>query len=143
MGPSLATRRQRLPELLNEIHRFIEPKKLRFVLLGSSARKLRRAGVSLLGGRARRRHMYPLLPEEIGSDFSIENGLQFGSLQIVLASDSPQEALLAYAQMYLRDAIQMEAQIRNLEGFARLLVVAALFQGQTLNVAGLARAAGV
>src|SRR5204862_2123771 len=61
---------QRLPGLLNEVHRFIEEKKLRFILLGSSARKLRRAGVNLLGGRALRRTMDPLLPEELGSDFS-------------------------------------------------------------------------
>jgi predicted AAA+ superfamily ATPase len=134
---------QRLPELLNEVHRFIEEKKLRFILLGSSARKLRRAGVNLLGGRALRRTMYPLLPEELGNDFSIERSLQFGSLPIVQVSEAPNETLLAYAQMYLREEIQAEAQLRNLAGFARFLPVAALFQGQMLNVAALARDAGV
>ena len=134
---------QRLPELLNEVHRFIEEKKLRFVLLGSSARKLRRAGVNLLGGRALRKTMYPLLPEEMGVDFSIETAMRFGSLPIALVSESPGETLLAYAQMYLREEIQAEAQVRNLAGFARFLPVAALFHGQTLNVAGLARDAGV
>jgi predicted AAA+ superfamily ATPase len=134
---------QRLPGLLNEVHRFIEEKKLRFILLGSSARKLRRAGVNLLGGRALRRSMHPLLPEELGGDFSIEENLRWGSLPVVLASDSPRDTLEAYAQMYLREEIQAEAQLRNLAGFARFLPVAALFQGQVLNVAGLARDAGV
>ena len=134
---------QRLPGLLNEVHRFIEEKKLRFVLLGSSARKLRSTGVNLLGGRAHRKTMYPLLPEELGSDFSLEAALQFGTLPIVQVSDSPKETLLSYSQMYLREEIQAEAQVRNLAGFARFLPVAALFQGQTLNVAGLARDAAV
>jgi predicted AAA+ superfamily ATPase len=134
---------QRLPELLNEVHRFIEDKKLRFVLLGSSARKLRRAGVNLLGGRALRKTMYPLLPEELGGDFSLETALQFGTLPIVQVSESPRETLLAYAQMYLREEIQAEAQVRNLAGFARFLPVASLFQSQTLNVSSLARDAGV
>jgi predicted AAA+ superfamily ATPase len=134
---------QRLPELLNEVHRFIESKKLRFVLLGSSARKLRRTGVNLLGGRALRKIMYPLLPEELGADFSIETALRFGSLPIVQVSDSGKETLLAYTQMYLREEIQAEAHVRNLGGFARFLPVAALFQGQLLNVTGLARDSGV
>jgi predicted AAA+ superfamily ATPase len=86
---------------------------------------------------------HPLLPEELGQDFSIENQLQFGSLPITLVSQSPRETLLAYAQMYLREEIQAEAQVRNLAGFARFLPVAALFQGQMLNAAGLARDAGV
>jgi len=134
---------QRLPGLLNEVHRFIEGKRLRFVLLGSSARKLRHAGVNLLAGRALKKSMYPLLPEELGRDFSIETALRFGSLPIVRASESPAETLLAYSEMYLREEIQAEAQVRNLAGFARFLPIAALFQGQTLNVAGLARDAGV
>jgi predicted AAA+ superfamily ATPase len=121
----------------------MEEKRLRFVLLGSSARKLRRAGVNLLGGRALRKTMYPLLPEELGDDFSIETALRFGSLPITLVSELPAETLLAYAQMYLREEIQAEAQVRNLAGFARFLPVAALFQGQTLNISGLARDAGV
>jgi predicted AAA+ superfamily ATPase len=87
--------------------------------------------------------MYPLLPEELGTDFSLETALRFGSLPIVQVSESPNETLLAYTQMYLREEIQAEAQVRNLGGFARFLPVAALFQGQVLNIAGLARDAGV
>ena len=134
---------QRLPDLLNEVHRFIELKRLRFVLLGSSARKLRRGGINLLGGRALKKTMHPLLPEELSDDFSLDTALQFGSLPIVQVAESPRDTLLAYAQMYLREEIQAEAQVRNLAGFARFLPVAALFQGQTLNIASLARDAGV
>ena len=74
---------QRLPGLLNEVHRFIEDKGLRFVLCGSSARKLKRAGVNLLAGRALHRAMHPFVPEELGAEFEIEPALQYGQLPIV------------------------------------------------------------
>lgn len=134
---------QRLPGLLNEVHRFIEERELRFALLGSSARKLRAAGVNLLGGRALWREMFPLVPEELGEDFDLDRTLRFGSLPLVLAADSPPETLRAYVQLYLREEIKGEALVRNLPGFARFLPVAGLFHGQVLNVAGLARDAGV
>jgi uncharacterized protein len=134
---------QRLPGLLNEVHRFIEERGLRFALLGSSARKLRAAGVNLLGGRALWREMFPLTPEELGGDFDLERTLQVGALPLVLASDSPQDTLRAYVQLYLREEIKGEALVRNLPGFARFLPVAGLFHGQLLNVAGIARDAGV
>lgn len=134
---------QRLPGLLNEVHRFIEERDLRFALLGSSARKLRAAGVNLLGGRALWREMFPLTPEELGEDFDLDRALQFGSLPLVLAADSQLETLRAYVQLYLREEIKGEALVRNLPGFARFLPVAGLFHGQVLNVAGLSRDAGV
>lgn len=134
---------QRLPGLLNEVHRFIEERGLRFALLGSSARKLRAAGVNLLGGRALWREMFPLTPEELGEDFDLDRALEIGSLPLVLAADSPHETLRAYVQLYLREEIKGEALVRNLPGFARFLPVAGLFHGQLLNVAGLARDAGV
>lgn len=134
---------QRLPGLLNEVHRFIEERGLRFALLGSSARKLRAAGVNLLGGRALWREMFPLAPEELGEDFDLDRALEVGSLPLVLASDAPHDTLRAYVQLYLREEIKGEALVRNLPGFARFLPVAGLFHGQVLNVAGLARDAGV
>ncbi|HUY58901.1 MAG TPA: DUF4143 domain-containing protein [Solirubrobacteraceae bacterium] len=134
---------QRLPGLLNEVHRFIEERGLRFALLGSSARKLRAAGVNLLGGRALWREMFPLTPEELGEDFDLGRTLEVGALPLVLDSDSPQETLRAYVQLYLREEIKGEALVRNLPGFARFLPVAGLFHGQLLNVAGIARDAGV
>ncbi len=134
---------QRLPSLLNEVHRFIEDAGLRFILTGSSARKLRRSGVNLLAGRALTRTMYPFLPAELGRDFDLETVLSYGSLPITWSSPSKPETLKAYVQTYLKEEIQAEALARNLAGFSRFLPVAALFHAQTLNVSALARDAGV
>ena len=74
---------QRIPALLNEVHRFIEERRLRFALLGSSARKLKTAGTNLLAGRAVRKQMFPLVPAELENDFALETVLRFGSLPLV------------------------------------------------------------
>jgi uncharacterized protein len=134
---------QRLPQLLNEAHRFIEDRGLRFILCGSSARKLRRAGVNLLAGRAIRKWMYPFVPEELQSDFNLEKTLRYGSIPIIWQSDSKRESLSTYVELYLKEEIQAEAVVKNLPGFSRFLPVAGLFHAQTLNVSSLARDAGV
>ena len=134
---------QRLPSLLNEVHRFIESHGLRFVLLGSSDRKLKQVGTNLLAGRALRRVMFPLLPQELGADFNLPEVLRFGSLPVIWQSSAKTESLDAYVQLYLKQEIQAEALVRNLPGFARFLPIAALFHGQVLSVAGLSRDAGV
>ncbi len=134
---------QRLPALLNEVHRFIEKKQLKFVLCGSSARKLKRAGVNLLAGRALNRSMHPFVPEELNVPLDVDEALQFGLLPIVWDSVEKSETLAAYAQLYLKEEIQAEALVRNLSGFARFLPIAALYQGQALNVSNIAREAGV
>jgi predicted AAA+ superfamily ATPase len=94
---------QRLPALLNEVHRFIEKKQLKFVLCGSSARKLKRAGVNLLAGRALNRSMHPFVPEELGEPLDVESALQFGLLPIVWDSVDKSETLTAYTQLYLKE----------------------------------------
>jgi predicted AAA+ superfamily ATPase len=134
---------QRLPNLLNEVHRFIEKKRLRFALCGSSARKLKKAGVNLLAGRALHRSMHPFVPEELGNQFNLEEVLAFGSLPIIWTSSEKGEVLNSYTHLYLREEIQAEALVRNLQGFARFLPLAALFHGQTINVANIARETGV
>ena len=134
---------QRLPGLLNEVHRHLEGGGLRFILSGSSARKLRRAGVNLLAGRAVHTRMYPFLPSELGADFDLETVLRHGSLPVIWNAEDRAAALRSYAQLYLKEEIRGEALVRNLAGFARFLPVAALFHGQTLNVASAARDAGV
>lgn len=134
---------QRIPGLLNEVHRCIEEGGKRFVLLGSSARKLKTAGTNLLAGRALRREMHPFLPEELGAEFSLPEVLRFGSLPIVWRSSDKRDRLESYVQLYLREEIQAEALVRNLPGFVRFLPVAALFHGQVVNVSGIARDAGV
>ncbi len=134
---------QRLPSLLNEIHRAIEERRLRFALTGSSARKLRRGGVNLLGGRAVQLSMFPFVPEELGADFALERALAQGTLPLVWTAADPRATLVAYVQTYLKEEIQAEALARNLPGFARFLPIAGLFHAQVLNVAALARDAGV
>lgn len=134
---------QRLPGLLNEVHRQIEERGLRFVLCGSSARKLKTAGTNLLAGRAVRRHLHPFVPEELGRDFDLDAALRHGTLPVVWTSPDRGEALAAYAQLYLKEEVQAEALVRNLPGFARFLPVAALFHGEVVNTAGIARDTGV
>jgi uncharacterized protein len=134
---------QRIPGLLNQVHRFIEEKRLRFVMLGSSARKLKTAGTNLLAGRALRNTMFPLLPEELGSDFNLERALTFGSLPVIVQAESKEDTLRAYVELYLKEEIRAEALVRNLGGFSKFLPIAALFHGQVINTAGLARDAGV
>jgi len=134
---------QRLPGLLNEVHLAIEQQKLKFALLGSSARKLRRGGVNLLGGRAVQKHLHPFLPEELGHDFLIEKILRYGSLPLVWKSEKPEERLKGYLQLYLKEEIQAEALVRNLPGFARFLPIAALFHARVINVEAIGRDCGV
>ncbi len=134
---------QRIPGLLNEVHRFIEEKGLRFVLLGSSARKLKTGSTNLLAGRALWSTMLPLVPEELGDDFQQEKVLQFGSIALVWQSADPRATLESYVQLYLREEIKAEALVRNLPGFLRFLPVAGICHGQTISVSAIARDAGV
>lgn len=134
---------QRLPNLLNEVHRSIESEGRRFVLCGSSARKLYRAGVNLLAGRALIKHMHPFVPEEVKGAFHLEDVFSTGMLPVVWGSTDRIASLEAYTQLYLQAEIQAEALVRNLSGFARFLPVAALLHGQTLNASNVSREAGV
>ena len=134
---------QRLPSLLNEVHRFIEERGHRFVLTGSSARKFRRGGVNLLAGRALVRFMHPFLPVELGSAFDLESVLTAGSMPLIWNAPEPAETLRSYVQTYLKEEIQAEALVRNLPGFARFLPIAGIMHGQTVNISAAARDAGV
>lgn len=133
---------QRIPALLNEVHRRIEEDGLRFALLGSSARKLKTAGTNLLAGRAVRKLMYPFVPEELGEDFVLDETLRLGSVPVIATARDPEATLAAYVEMYLREEIRAEALVRNLGGFARFLPLAGLYHGQVINVSSLARDSG-
>jgi predicted AAA+ superfamily ATPase len=133
---------QRIPGLLNEVHRAIEGRGLRFVLLGSSARKLKTSGTNLLAGRALWKTMLPLVPEELGDDFSIGAVLRYGTIPLIWTASDRRQTLESYVQLYLREEIKAEALVRNLPGFLRFLPIAALFHGQVVNVSGIARDAG-
>ena len=134
---------QRIPALLNEVHRLIEERGIKFALLGSSARKLKTAGTNLLAGRALNKAMHPLTPAELGSDFNLDEALRYGTIPLVWTAPDRREALNSYTQLYLREEIRAEALVRNLSGFVRFLPVAALMHAQTLNAAGIARDAGI
>lgn len=97
---------------------------------------------NLLAGRATRRNMYPLVPNEMGTEFDPEEVLTYGSIPLVWQSEDKRESLEDYAQMYLREEIQAEAIVRNLPAFARFLPVAALLHGKVLGISSLARDAG-
>ena len=134
---------QRIPGLLNEVHRHIEERGIRFALLGSSARRLKREGTNLLAGRAVRRLMFPLTATELGDDFDLDQVLRHGTIALVWDSENRRETLESYTQLYLREEIRAEAAVRNLAGFVRFLPVAALMHAQVLNAAGIARDVGI
>ncbi len=130
---------QRVPELLNEIHRLIEDRRLRFAVTGSSARKLRRKGVNLLAGRALTRHLHPLTAQEIGREFDVKRALQRGLLPFAWTTDAPRDYLASYVTTYLREEVQQEGLARNVGAFGRFLEAASLSQGCVLNMAAVAR----
>ena len=127
---------QRVPELLDVVHQAIEafPKKYPFIMTGSSSRKLKTAGVNLLGGRAMVRTLHPFLPSELGKDFNLEFALQFGLLPLIQRSNEPQEKLAGYLQLYIREEVKQEGLIRNLPAFTRFLEAVSFSQGQLLNL---------
>ncbi len=133
---------QRIPILLNEVHRLIEDEKIRFILTGSSARSLRRHHVNLLAGRAWEANLFPLTFAEI-PDFNLNHYLRFGGLPAVYLSESPDEELRAYTNTYLKEEIQAEAIVRRISAFSRFLQVAALTSGQILNFSSLSSDTGI
>lgn len=132
---------QRVPELLNEVHRLIENKHYKFILTGSSARKLRKKGHNLLAGRAFTYFFHPLSVTELGLDFNLEHALKFGLLPTVLKNKNPQKYLESYVKTYLEEEISQEGLTRNLSGFARFLETASFSNGNVLNTAEVAREA--
>ncbi|MCB1118717.1 MAG: ATP-binding protein [Chlamydiia bacterium] len=135
---------QKIPELLNEVHRLIEERNIRFILTGSSARKLRQKGVNLLAGRAYTFHMYPLTCWELGDAFEISRALQWGMMPSIYDDgEDPKLYLQAYIETYLREEILQEGLTRSLSGFSRFLEVASFSQGETVNLSAIARDASL
>lgn len=130
---------QKVPALLNEVQRLIEGHGLRFVLCGSSARKLKRSGVNLLAGRAIETRMYPLVFAELGNDFDLSKQLRTGGLPLALTGSDPESYLHTYANMYLQEEIRAEAATRNVGAFSRFLEIAARQNGQVTNLNSIAR----
>lgn len=138
---------QRVPQLLDEVHYLMEEKGYRrFVLTGSSARKLKRGSANLLAGRAVLRRLFPLTAAETGFSAPIAQLLRYGSmpLSVIAENDEAREDFLrAYVTTYLAEEVRAEGLVRDLGGFSRFLEVAALAAGQTTNVSALSRDAGV
>ena len=130
---------QKIPALLDEVHRLIERRKIRFVLTGSSARKLKAKGVNLLAGRALSCRLYPLTSQELGRDFDLSRSLQYGHLPKASLSKTPRRFLSSYVQTYLKEEIQQEGLTRNIQGFARFLEAASFSQANVLSMAAVAR----
>ncbi|OGT25493.1 MAG: ATPase [Gammaproteobacteria bacterium RIFCSPLOWO2_02_FULL_42_14] len=133
---------QRVPMLLNEVHRLIETRNIKFLLTGSSARSLRQQHVNLLAGRAWEANLFPLVSTEI-PDFDLMRYLQFGGLPAVYSSEKPAEELHAYVDTYLKEEIQAESLVRKIPSFARFLKLAALTSGNILNFSSVANDAGI
>ena len=131
---------QKFPQLLDVVHQLMEQHNgWRFVLTGSSARKLKRSGVDLLAGRAVVKTMHPFMADELGDDFSLEDSLQIGMLPLVNDAQSPKEAINAYVAVYLREEVQLEGLVRNIGAFSRFLESASLSHGAVLNISNVAR----
>lgn len=133
---------QRLPQLLNEIHWLIVNRNIRFILSGSSPRKILRAGGNLLGGRAMRYELYPLVSSEI-PDFDLLKALNNGLLPRHYLAKKPEKLISAYIGSYLRDEIITEAKIRNITSFSRFLEAAAFSNGEIVNYSNIAADCGV
>ena len=135
---------QKLPILLDEVHRLIQKDKINFLLTGSSARKLRTGGVNLLGGRARSRILHPFVwPEIKDVGFDLFKVISWGALPPIYLSESPREDLAAYVATYLKQEIAAEGLVRNLPSFSRFLEVAACCNGKILNYSNVSNDAQV
>ena len=130
---------QRIPDLLDVVHAVLEePMPPRFVLTGSSARKLRRGGVNLLGGRAAHRTMHPFMAAEM-PEFELARALDIGMLPLAASARDPNAVLDAYAGLYLEQEVRAEGLTRNVGAFARFLEAIAFSHGSLLNVSSVAR----
>jgi predicted AAA+ superfamily ATPase len=133
---------QKLPEILDEVHRMIERKKSTFLLTGSSARKLKRGGANLLAGRAWWAELFPLTSNEI-PDFDLITYLNRGGLPSIYPSDDYVEGLKAYAALYLKEEIQNEALTRKIAPFSEFLELMALSNGEEISYQSIAGDCGV
>jgi uncharacterized protein len=135
---------QKIPALLDEVHRLMERRQWRFALCGSSARKLRRGGVNLLAGRAITRHLEVFSYAELRESFELNFMLEWGGLPLVDQDrDNAADILNAYVNTYIKEEIKEEGIVRNLPPFLRFLGIAGQLNGQVINKQNIAREASV
>ena len=131
---------QKVPALLDVVHQVVETgRDLRFILTGSSARKLRRGSSNLLAGRLVQCEMHPFMASELGQDFSMKRALRIGLVPLVWEAPDPEQTLRAYATLYLKEEVQAEALVRNIGAFARFLEAISFSHGSVLNLAEVSR----
>jgi len=131
---------QKIPQLLDPVHALMEEKPgLQFILTGSSSRKLKRAGVDLLAGRAALRSMHPFTAAEISGSFRLDEAFKNGLIPVVYSSKDPPEALKAYIELYIKEEVMLEGLIRNIGAFTRFLEAVSFSHGSLLNVSNVAR----
>ncbi len=131
---------QKVPQLLDMVHKLMEDKReKKFILTGSSTRKLKRHGIDLLAGRAAIRNMFPFMASELGTDFSFNKALETGLLPVIYFSQNPVEALKAYLTLYIREEVQMEGFVRDIGAFSRFLEASSFAHASVLNVSSIAR----
>ncbi len=135
---------QKVPDLLAVVHSLIEEKLgVQFILTGSSARKLKRGGADLLGGRALIKYLDPFIAIELGGQFSLEKALKIGMLPLAWEAEEPEELLSTYAGVYIDEEVQAEALVRNVGQFTRFLHVMSFSHAQLLNITNVARESSV
>ncbi|MEI6646690.1 MAG: AAA family ATPase [bacterium] len=136
---------QKNPALLDMVHLLIEKHpKIAFVLTGSSSRKLKRTGVDLLSGRAVRSMCHPFIAAELGDRFHLEEGLRHGLIPLVVSSsEDKQQVLRAYINLYIREEVQGEGLVRNLNSFTRFLEAVTFSHGSVLTTTAVARECSV
>jgi predicted AAA+ superfamily ATPase len=130
---------QKVPQILEVVHKVMGEKKIRFILTGSGARKLKRSEADLLGGRALYCKMHPFTAGELGTSFLIDKALQTGLIPVIERSSDPALTLSAYVEIYLREEIQAEGLVRNLGAFTRFLEIISFSHGSVLNISNVAR----
>jgi len=136
---------QKIPKLLDVVHKLIFEKKIKFALTGSSARKMRRDSANLLAGRAFSFYLYPLTFNELGTDFNLDEVLEFGALPGIfefIGSLDKKRFLLSYIQTYIKEEILVEQLVRNIDPFRSFLEVAAQSNTEIINYTNIARDAG-
>ena len=138
---------QKVPALLDEVHWLIENRGLQFVLCGSSARKLKRGRANLLGGRAWRYELFPLVSAEFPSrgpgQFDLLHALNHGLIPAHYLSTNPRKSLAAYVHDYLKEEVFDEGLTRNVPAFSRFFEALGFCHGELLNHANIARDCGV
>jgi len=135
---------QKIPSLLDVIHQVIEEKTgERFILTGSSSRKLKRSGVDLLAGRALIKTMHPFIASELGGYFEMNTALEYGMLPLVYNSDNKEQTLQAYIDLYINEEVRSEGYVRNMENFFRFLEVISFSNGSVINASEIARESSI